>query len=252
MSILILIFLVIAAGFVGALFGVGGGVFLIPGLVLGLKMPVIEAMKISLLATLITGIVGMCRLSDWTGTVAYERALRFEPTALAGAAIGAWVSHYLPSDILMGILAIFLIVVGLMVVLKKHSEDPTEHHGKHPLRFGQIAAGAAGFSGGLLGIGGGVIMVPMLKALAHIRVKEAITISLFTMISTSSVALCAHTAATGKFWSLESLAVIFVVPAGLLGGYVRQRVRESTISIYFMLYCFLMSAIVFLRILTKG
>jgi uncharacterized membrane protein YfcA len=115
-GLLLLLFAVGAAsGMLAGLLGVGGGVLLVPFLVLAVGMSQHEAEATSLLVVLPTAIVASLTL--------WRRGVGDLPDALAmgfvgavGAAAGALLALSLPGDVLRTVFAAFLGVVGLRLV----------------------------------------------------------------------------------------------------------------------------------------
>jgi uncharacterized membrane protein YfcA len=99
-----------------------------------------------------------------------------------------------------------------------------------------IAAGAvAGGLGSLLGIGGGVFLVPLLNAGLGLPFKVAAATGLMTVIATSS-AVSANTAGRNLI-NLRLGMVLEVASAvgGLIAGYTVERLTTHTLSVIFAL-----------------
>jgi uncharacterized protein len=97
-----------------------------------------------------------------------------------------------------------------------------------------IAAGAvAGGLGTLLGIGGGVFLVPFLHAGLHLDFKVAAATGLMTVIATSS-AVSAGTAGRNLInLRLGMLLEVASAAGGLLAGYTVERLSNVTLSLIF-------------------
>ena len=99
-----------------------------------------------------------------------------------------------------------------------------------------IAAGAvAGCLGSLLGIGGGVFLVPLLNAALGLDFRVAAATGLMTVIATSS-AVSANTAGRNLI-NLRLGMVLEVASAvgGLIAGYTVERLTTHTLSVIFAL-----------------
>lgn len=95
------------------------------------------------------------------------------------------------------------------------------------------AGGLAGCLGSLLGIGGGVFLVPFLNAGLGLQFKTAAAISLMTVIATSSV-VSAGTA--GKHLVNLRLGMLLEVASsigGFTAGLTVQRIADDTLSLLF-------------------
>src|SRR6476661_2633748 len=112
-----------------------------------------------------------------------------------------------------------------------------------------IAAGAvAGGLGSLLGIGGGVFLVPFLNAGLGIEFKTAAAVSLMTVIATSS-AVSAGTSGRnlinlrlGMFLEIGSAA------GGLIAGYTVARIPDRILSLMFAVVTALVAALMVSRL----
>jgi hypothetical protein len=97
-----------------------------------------------------------------------------------------------------------------------------------------IAAGAvAGCLGSLLGIGGGVFLVPFLNAGLGLQFKTAAAVSLMTVIATSS-AVSAHTAGRQLInLRLGMLLEIASTAGGLMAGILFWYISDSVLTVLF-------------------
>ena len=119
--LLVLVCVGVAAGVLAGLLGVGGGILLVPFLVLAVGMSQHEAEATSLLVILPTAVAGSVALR--------RRDVGDLPVALAlgsvgavGAVIGALLALSLPGDVLRSAFAILLAVVGLRLVRDARTE----------------------------------------------------------------------------------------------------------------------------------
>lgn len=175
------------AGFLSGIFGVGGGILIVPVLVLAMGMDQRLAHGTSLAAVLpiaASGVVGF----GLEGSVDCPVALALIAGAMAGAIIGTHALHVLPTTALARGFAILLLLSAVRLVL-----DHTEAIGRSQLDVamvvGLVALGLlSGTLAGLLGVGGGVIMVPAMVILFSIPAAVAKGTSLLVIIPTSVVA----------------------------------------------------------------
>jgi uncharacterized membrane protein YfcA len=104
-----------ASGVLAGLLGVGGGILLVPFLVLAVGMTQHEAGATSLLVVLPTAIVASWLL--WQRDVGDLRAaLGMGALGAAGGVVGALVALWLPGDTLRTVFAVFLALVGVRLV----------------------------------------------------------------------------------------------------------------------------------------
>jgi uncharacterized protein len=115
-ALLLALFLVGAAsGVLAGLLGVGGGMLLVPFLVLAVGMSQHEAEATSLLVVLPTAVVATLTLQR-RGVGDLRASLGMGLFGAAGAVGGALVALWLPADVLRTVFAIFVAVVGARLV----------------------------------------------------------------------------------------------------------------------------------------
>ena len=94
-----------------------------------------------------------------------------------------------------------------------------------------VAAGAgAGVLGALLGIGGGVLLVPFLNLVLHVPMAEAAAISLATVIATSSAVTASHAGEQLVNLRLGMLLEVATAGGSLLGGVTAEMLAQSTLQ----------------------
>ncbi len=183
----------LAAGIFAGLFGIGGGVVIVPALVLFAGFSLVESTGTSLAAILLpVGILGV---------IAYYRAriidIRASAYIAAGlvttVAVGAWLAHSLPPDLVKKLYGVFLIYVSWTFIdpvhrvrlLLGHPLAPKTEPEAPPRASALALVGvgvAAGVMAGLFGIGGGNIIVPLLVVALGYPAKRAIATSLGTLL----------------------------------------------------------------------
>jgi uncharacterized membrane protein YfcA len=174
----------LVAGFLSGLFGVGGGILIVPGLVLLLKMDQRLAHGTSLGAILpiaAAGVVGYALEHD----VDWSAGALVVLGAVVGAVIGARLLGRLPERTLQLSFAAFLVATAIRLLVSTPSSS-----GRGPidvwLALALIGIGfVSGTIAGLLGVGGGVIVIPALVVLFAVPDAIAKGTSLFVIIPTA-------------------------------------------------------------------
>src|SRR5881628_1298153 len=100
---------------------------------------------------------------------------------------------------------------------------------------GLVASGAfaAGMLGALTGLGGGMVIVPMLTLLFHVDLRYAIGASLISVIATSSGAAAAYVKEGYTNVRVGMLLEIATTLGALGGAYLAARVGTSAIAVVF-------------------
>lgn len=204
----------VASGTLGATLGLGGGVFIVPLLSAFFGVP----LKTSIAASAVSVVV-----NSLGGTSVYLRysmtnirlGLFMELTTVVGAVLGGFIVVIIAPDALRGIFGLALIALAV-AALARPAEDHVES-GPDPLRlrhdFHDPATGhdveyvprrlglgaslsmVAGVLSGMLGIGGGVVKMPLLHTVMRAPVKAAAATSMFMVgitVSASAYVYYAH------------------------------------------------------------
>jgi uncharacterized membrane protein YfcA len=175
----------LAAGALAGLFGVGGGILIVPALVGLVHLPQRLAHGTSLAAIVpisVTGLLGYAL----DGKVDWAAALVL---AIGSAAIGAFIGthllHIAPTRVLVLGFAALLVITAARLMF-----DEGAASGRPALSavsvLGLLAVGvAAGILAGLLGVGGGVILIPAMVVLFGIPTAVAKGTSLAVILPTA-------------------------------------------------------------------
>jgi uncharacterized protein len=157
----------LAGGF-GGFLGVGGGIIMIPLMVHSFKLIQREAHGTSLVALIVTGLVGAGAYT-LSGAIDYMAALVLAVAAMGMARIGALCCHRMPEWHLKQAFGYFLIVVLILLLAKPYITTTAAPLSGWSKIIVLLAIGIlTGFISGLLGVGGGTIMIPGMVLLAGI------------------------------------------------------------------------------------
>lgn len=178
-----LILIGIAVGIASGLFGVGGGIIIVPALVYLLGYDQKIASGTSLLAIVLPAAVGVVSYG-LRGNVDYLLALLLAVGSVVGAPIGAWLLKRLPKRAVQITFIVFIVIVIVSLFLVVPSRDAVVHVDLLMGAFIVLIGLVAGVAGGLLGIGGGVIVVPALTLLVGASDLVAKGTSLLMIIAT--------------------------------------------------------------------
>lgn len=160
-AVLPLVFLGIAAGILSGLFGIGGGTIIVPVLVLLLGMPQRLAAGTSVAAILPVALVGAVSYGI-QGNIDWVAAICLAIGIVLGAQIGSMYLAKLPTAALQWLFLGFLlvIIVSLWFVVPERGDSITINVGMGSLLV--LTGFITGVLSGLLGVGGGIIVVPVL------------------------------------------------------------------------------------------
>jgi uncharacterized membrane protein YfcA len=176
----------VLSGFVAGLFGVGGGILIVPALVLVLGMDQRLAHGTSLAAIVpiaVGGVVGYV----WSSSVDWAAVVILVGGAALGAVAGTRALHRLPQRVLRVVFSLYLLATAVSLFLNMGSTAAQERL-TVPTVAGLVLIGlAAGTIAGLLGVGGGIVTVPALILLLSMPVAVAKGTSLAVTVPTAVV-----------------------------------------------------------------
>lgn len=229
------------AGLLSGLFGVGGGILIVPALIYLAKLDPKVASGSSLLAIVPVAAVGAAGYAVG-GHVDLGLTLILAVGSILGAPVGARLLKRIPHEALQLAFVAFLavVIVSLFLVVPSRESaiafDPIMAIGLAALGF------ATGVLSGLLGIGGGVIIVPMLVLLFGASDLVAKGSSLLLMIATGA----SGTVANLRQGTLDTTAAIGVgvgaACSTLLGVWIAQSVSPQAANIAFAVFLVLIAA----------
>lgn len=106
----------VVAGIFAAMFGVGGGIVIVPLLLLMTRLGPRQATATSLAAVIIASLIGVTRYAG-TGFVQWEIAALLAIPAIAGVLIGLRIQRRISGDALLIAFGVLLLVIGLRFVI---------------------------------------------------------------------------------------------------------------------------------------
>jgi uncharacterized protein len=111
----------LVGGITSGLFGVGGGVVMVPAMMLALSPPIRDvkmAIGTSLVVIVPTAIMGSFKHHQ-QGNVQWVIAAMLVPTAIIGSYIGVYLTKVISAEDLKRVFGIFIVVVGLRLIFFK-------------------------------------------------------------------------------------------------------------------------------------
>lgn len=236
------------AGCLGALLGIGGGVFLVPFVDVVLGLGLTRARGISIMTVIATSSVVAAGAAA-RPLINMRLALLLLIAASAGGLVGGITVIRLPESLLSGIFAtVTAIIAAIMLsrldkrnVIKDASVDPGRFGGRfYEGESGQevvyrlkrtplavVVSVIGGYISGILGIGGGILQVPVLNAWCGVPIRAAAATSA-VMIGVTAAASAPIFYGRGDIEAPLAAAAILGVLAGSqagfwIGGYARAR-----------------------------
>jgi len=168
------------AGLLAGLFGLGGGVVIVPALVwmfssYGFPTDLIMIMAVATsLSTIVFTSVASILTHHKLGAIKWANVIRLSPGILLGAGLGAVVADYIAADVLKYFFVTYLFYVSLKMAWPQKINNKTVR--KINNRVDYLVGPGIGFLSSLLGIGGGTLTVPYLLS-RKLAMKNAVAVS---------------------------------------------------------------------------
>ncbi|MCC5952964.1 MAG: sulfite exporter TauE/SafE family protein [Acidimicrobiia bacterium] len=222
------------AGVLSGMLGIGGAVISTPAVRL------LGASPLAAVGSTVPAILPGALSGAWRyhreGLVDYRVGLTCGGAGTVFAVLGALVATATPEPgWLMVATAALMLWSGWSVARSgRHASGPRHPGTVPPTRPAVptlvLLGAGAGFVAGLLGVGGGIVLLPIFTSILHLPVKRAIGSSLVAVAVFSVPALVTHALAGNIDWLLAIPLVLGVVPGARVGarltvGAPDQRVR---------------------------
>ncbi len=242
----ILMLLGLLAATVSAMSGVGGGLLFVPILTLAYGFSPSGAVGTSLTVIIFTALsasFGYARQKK----IYYKTGAILALMTVPGTLVGAYLTSVLPEDVLGLAFGVFLIFVAIRMVFEtriwqrknlRNSRKCVSCEAELWKTKGKLAASVSlGFFGGLvsglLGVGGGILLVPIMALLLRMPMHSVVATSMFTMIFTSLAGASQH-------WFLGNVNLVTAVLLAIgalvgaqIGAWMVKRTSPEKISLIF-------------------
>jgi uncharacterized membrane protein YfcA len=264
-----------AAGLLGALLGLGGGVFVVPALRLIFGLPFLTAIGTSNVAVIATSTAGAA--SYVRNRLANIRlALVLLTSTTAAALVSSLVASFLPVQLLSGLFAAILVYTAFSMRRGTNPapyappgeagpESPerldlegeyfdaatgkTEIYGPQRIGAGISANSLAGVVAGLLGVGGGIVQMPVMNLLMGVPLKVATGTSNFMIgITATGAALVRY--ANGDIDPVIAVPVaLFVFLGARVGAWLVPRTPNALLRRVFSWVALIIAGLMLLQAL---
>jgi uncharacterized membrane protein YfcA len=239
-------------GIVASLTGVGGGIFIVPLLTVLFSFIPQHAIGTSLTCIIFTALAATYSYARQK-RVFYRTGLLLAITTVPGAYLGAYLTSLISPNLLGLIFGVFLLFMSLRMIYQKReefaersspvSESPDFSHSLPQPResdaelvkstwtliLGVALSFFAGLASGFLGIGGGVLGVPIMTLVMGMPIHFATATSMFTMVFTSISGVTKHALAHHVHLSPALLLALGTVFGAQVGANFSTRVSGKTL-----------------------
>lgn len=267
------------AGLLGALLGLGGGVFVVPALVLGFRLPPLLAVGTSNVAVIATSTAGASTYVRSRLTHIRLALILLIPTTIAALA-SSLVASILPAQLFSGLFAIVLLYTAFSMLRPRKAQPSVDQEpesdgnlqdsgsglgleGVHydaasgkveaynPRRIGtgMSISALAGVVAGLLGVGGGIVQMPVMNLLMGVPLKVSTATSNFMIgITATSAAFVRY--AHGDIDPLIAVpTALFVFLGARVGAWLVPRTPNALLRTIFGWVAIAVAALMILQAL---
>jgi uncharacterized membrane protein YfcA len=258
----------IAAGTIGTLLGLGGGVFLVPALVLVVGVPFKTAAAVSLAAVIATSsAVSAARAGHHL--INLRLGMVLEVATAAGGLAGGLTAQMLPPAILTRLFGLVAIAIGVVTLtrlrhtnaLPEGDNEPGPLGGSYPdetlgrmvtyrvkrMPVAIAASFVAGNVSSLLGVGGGFIKVPVLNAWCGVPLRAAAATSAFMIGVTASSGAMIYYGHGDMQPQLAAAAIVGVEIGSAAGFQLAVRLRGAWLKMLLAAVLFVVAALMLVR-----
>lgn len=183
-----------AAGLVGGLAGIGGSMVMLPALAIVFGFADSQRSEqhtyqgAAMIVNVLVAVPATWRHAE-AGVFRRDLIKLLLPGMVVAMIAGVLLSNQLHGLTLQRLLAAFIAwdcLVNIYRLVRRVDESKLGPERKHPVLLAGTGA-AAGFAGGVAGLGGGVVVVPLLQVIARVPLKQAIATSAALMCVSSAI-----------------------------------------------------------------
>ncbi|RYZ36896.1 MAG: sulfite exporter TauE/SafE family protein [Myxococcaceae bacterium] len=230
------VFLLMASGVLvgglGALLGIGGGIVLVPVLVLGFGIPLEQAVPASLMCVVANSCAAAAsyvenKLSD------LRLGLTLELATVMGAIVGGLVAAFVAEAMVAVVFGLFTLFVSLqMLLLRTPLQEPVSTASYVPTNYPLGISGSfvAGGLSALLGVGGGPLKVPLMSYGMRVPFKVASATSNLMVGVTGAASVAAYAWRGHLNLGLVAPLVVGVLAGASVGSRLMPKVPTAVLK----------------------
>lgn len=224
-----LILLGFAAGVLGSMVGLGGGIIVVPVLIFSGFHPLVASTHGLFVA--LSNAVASTIMYSRQGSVDFAWGIKLGLASIPGSVLGAVVSSEVSPGITKVLFGIVLISAVVYMLLKKRlaGKDTSVS------TLGMIIATSVSFFGGIIlaffGVGGGIVFVPLLISAMAMMMKKAVATSLLILLFASLSGVIIHTMLGHSDFLQAGLLAIGAFFGGTVGAQLTRKINEKFLQI---------------------
>lgn len=234
---LLTIALAVTIGVLLGLLGGGGSILTVPMLVYLLHIEPKTAIVTSFVVVGVSSLIAMFPHAS-RGHVCWKNALFFGAAGMGGAYCGGRLAVHFSNDMLMALFGVVTLLTGFAMVIKRQTkaqaEDESKDSAKQPMCSMKVPYLRLLFDGffsggltGMVGVGGGFLIVPVLTLLVGLPMPAAIGTSLLIIVMNAAAGLLGYSNHVALNVELTVIVTACTVLGSLLGSVLSNYLSPS-------------------------
>jgi uncharacterized membrane protein YfcA len=233
----------------GAILGIGGGVLIVPLLVIGFHLPLTAAIGTSLVCVVATSMAAAA-VNVRAGRADIRLGIVLELATVIGATVGGLSAPFIPDRFVAGAFAALMVYIAVTMVARSQADpssetaeapvNPTAPDGpmapayrSHRLPAALVGSVGAGVSSAVLGIGGGVVKVPVLRLVMGAPLSVATATSNYVVGVTAAAGAYAYLLRGDVDAAVAGPMVLGVAAGAVLGARIGPTLRARWLALLF-------------------
>jgi uncharacterized protein len=240
----------VLAGAFGAMLGLGGGILIVPILTLGFDVPLAAAVGTSLICVIATS-TGAAAINVRAGRADVRLGITLGAGTVVGALVGGVIAGFLPDRVIAGLFSALLAYTAFAMLRQLRGATPAAGDGPpidpaapdgpaepayRTTRLTPAVGGSflAGNVSGLLGVGGGIVTVPLIRLVMGAPMRVAVATSNFMIGITAAAGAYAYLFRGDVDPRLAGPMVVGTALGAALGAVLGSRVRTTWLTAAFV------------------
>jgi uncharacterized membrane protein YfcA len=234
-------------GIIASLTGVGGGIFIVPVLTILYAFSPITAIATSLTTIIFTSAASTLNYARQR-RIYYKTGIALAITTAPGAILGAKLADmmdHVDKNLLGFVFGFFLILIGMRMLIDFNSirrskaaqsaeaqqtkSDDELISSTKTILWGAGLSFFGGVASGMLGIGGGVLVVPIMAFTMAMPIHFATATSMFTMIFTSISGVAEHYVNNRIDFQFALLLALGTIFGAQVGAYTSKKISSKNL-----------------------
>jgi hypothetical protein len=224
-----LVLLGFAAGILGSMIGLGGGIIVVPILTF-FGFPPTLAVSNSLFAAF-SNAAGSTISYSRQKRIEYSLGLKLGLLTIPGTILGAYISSDVTPGIFKMLFGLVLISSAIYIFLRKKIETSEKSLTKQMIVFVIAASFFAGIISSFFGIGGGIVFVPLMVVGIGMTMKKAAPTSQFILLFASLSGIIIHSILGHPDFLQAGLLAAGAFVGGIIGARISLDIKERSLQI---------------------